>query len=435
MTVMTKLPYDKTYIEQFSESKNEPNWMKSLRLQAFDQANELDLPEPDKTKITRWNFHRFKHAAEGERITALTNLPAAINSLFDQNNIPENIVIQRNQTVAYEALSKELKEKGVIFTDIFTALQNHSELVQKYFMKDAVTVDEHRLTAYHAALMNGGVFVYVPKNVQIETPLQTVFWQEDPEVALFNHVLVVAEENSSVTYVENYISENEEEETVANIVAEVIAHNGADISFGAVDYFANGTTSYINRRGIVQDEATIDWALGQMNEGHTVSENSTHLIGHHAVANARTVTVGSGKQTQNFTAKTVHFGKDSDGQILQRGVMKDESTAIFNAIGKIEHGATRSNAEQESRILMLSKKARGDANPILLIDEDDVTAGHAASVGRIDDMQLYYLMSRGISKKQAERLIIHGFLAPVVNELPISSVKEQFIQLVERKIN
>src|SRR5699024_8575425 len=118
-------------------------------------------------------------------------------------------------------------------------------------------------------------------------------------------------------------------------------------------------------------------------------------------------------QTQNFTASIVQHGLDTDGNISQRGVMKDNSTAIFNVVGKIEDGGTRSNSEQESRILMLSDGARGDANPILLIDEDDVTAGHAASVGRIDPLQMYYLMSRGITEEQAERLIIHGFLAPV----------------------
>lgn len=354
MTVTTNIPYDKAYVEQFSESKNEPDWMRSLRLEAFDQAEGLELPKPDKTNITRWNFHRFKHMAEGKTIESLNDLPTEINDLFDQNNIPENLIIQRNQTVAYKSLSKELQDQEVIFTDIFTALKDHPDLVKKYYMKDAVNVDEHRLTAFHAALMNGGVFVYIPKNVHIEAPLQTVFWQEDPEVALFNHVIIVADENSSVTYLENYISNNEQEKTVANVVAEVIAEQDAKISFGSVDYFANGTTSYINRRGIVHDRATIDWALGQMNEGHSVSENETHLIGQHSTANARTVTVGSGKQTQNFTAKTIHYGKDSDGQILQRGVMKDNSTAIFNAIGKIEHGATRANAEQESRILMLS---------------------------------------------------------------------------------
>ncbi|MFB4169331.1 Fe-S cluster assembly protein SufD [Virgibacillus sp. JSM 102003] len=435
MTVETKLPYDKDYISQFSQDNKEPEWMKSLRLQALEQADNLEMPKPDKTKIGRWNFSKFKHdAAKGAEISSLDNLPADIQDFLDKENKQENLVIQRNHTVAYASLNEELKSKGVIFTDIFTALREHEDLVKRYYMKDAVSVDEHRLTALHAALMNGGVFVYVPKNVQLEDPLQVIFWQEDPEAAMFNHVLVVADDNSSLTYVENYVSQNKEEETVANIVTEVIAHNNAQISFGAVDNFAAGTTSYINRRGVAYRDAKIDWALGQMNDGNTVSENVTHLVGDNSESNAKTVSVGRGKQTQNFTANIVHFGKQSEGHILQHGVMKDSATSIFNGIGKIEHGASKSNAEQESRVLMLSEKARGDANPILLIDEDDVTAGHAASVGRVDPLQLYYLMSRGITQKEAERLIIHGFLAPVVNQLPIASVKEQLTQVIERKV-
>ncbi|MFD1039657.1 Fe-S cluster assembly protein SufD [Virgibacillus byunsanensis] len=434
MTVETKLPFNKEYIDQFSRDRNEPEWMKSLRLQAFDQADTLELPKPDKTKIGKWNFSRFKHEAQGEKISSLSELPKEIQDFLDQENAPENLLIQRNQSVAYTALKDELKNKGVIFTDIFTALVEHEDLVKRYYMKDAVSVDEHRLTALHAALMNGGIFVYVPKNVQLEEPLQSIFWQEDPEVALFNHVLIVADDNSSLTYVENYISHNHEQETVANIVTEVIAHNNAKISFGAVDNFAAGTTTYVNRRGVAYRDATIDWALGQMNDGNTVSENVTHLVGDNSESNAKTVTVGRGKQIQNFTANITHFGKESEGHILQHGVMKDSASSIFNGIGKIEHGASKSNAEQESRVLMLSEKARGDANPILLIDEDDVTAGHAASVGRVDPLQLYYLMSRGITQKEAERLIIHGFLAPVVNKLPISSVREQLTQVIERKV-
>lgn len=429
---MTNSPFDKKYIEDFTAKKNEPAWMKELRLVGLDLAETLELPKPDKTKINRWNFTNFKHGVEGEKIDSLENAPAALQDFIDVGN--QNIIIQRNQTVAYTSLNKKLQDQGVIFTDIFTALRDHEELVKKYYMTEAVTKDEHKLTALHAALMNGGVFVYVPKNVQVEEPLQTLFWQEDPEAALFNHVIVVADEGSSVTYVENYLSTNKTEETVANIVTEVIAHDNATISFGAVDHFEAGTTTYINRRGIAENHATIDWALGQMNEGHTVSENITHLVGNNSESNARTVTVGRGKQTQNFTTKTVHFGLDSNGIISQRGVLKGKSTAIFNAIGKIENGATRSNAEQESRLMMLSGDARGDANPILLIEEDDVTAGHAASVGRVDDMQLYYLQSRGITREEAERLIIHGFLAPVVSELPIETIKNQLSQLIEGKI-
>lgn len=435
MTVDTKLPYDRSYIEQFSAERKEPVWMKELRINALELAETLELPKPDKTKIGNWNFTRFKHVATGEKIASLTDLPAEIQDFFDVENLPENIVIQRNHTVAFAQLNEELANKGVIFTDIFTALQDHEDLVKRYYMKDAVSVDEHKLTALHAALMNGGVFVYVPKNVQIEKPLQAVFWQEDPEVALVNHVLVVAEENSELTYVENYISNNKEEATVANIVTEVIAQDNAKVSFGAVDNFAAGTTTYVNRRGVGYRHATIDWALGQMNDGNTVSENVTHLIGDGSVSNANAVTVGRGKQIQNFTAKIAQWGKNSDAQILQRGVMKESATSIFNAIGKIEHGASGANNEQTSRVLMLSEKARGDANPILLIDEDDVTAGHAASVGRVDPMQLYYLMSRGITKEEAERLVIHGFLDPVVAQLPIAAVKKQLKQVIERKVN
>ncbi|HIS29207.1 MAG TPA: Fe-S cluster assembly protein SufD [Candidatus Avamphibacillus intestinigallinarum] len=436
MAVETKLPYDKDYIEQFSASHNEPAWMKELRLKAFEQSESLDMPKPDKTNIKRWNFTNFKHeAAEGAKISSLQELPEELKEIIDENNAGENVLIQRNHTIAYSSLSKELEDKGVILTDIFTAIREHSDLVQKYFMTDAVQVDEHRLTALHAALLNGGAFVYIPKNVEIKEPLQTIFWQEDPEASLFNHVLVVADTGSSVTYVENYISNNEKEETIANIVTEVVALDNAKVSFGGVDYFAAGTTTYVNRRAAAYRDATVDWALGQMNDGNTISENVTHLIGDGSVTNMKTVVVGRGDQIENFTSKTVHFGLDTVGHILQHGVMTQAASSIFNGIGKIEHGATRSDAVQESRVLMLSEKARGDANPILLIDEDDVTAGHAASVGRVDELQLYYLMSRGLSKQESERLIIHGFLEPVVAQLPIESVKKQLSEVIERKIH
>lgn len=435
MTVETKLPFEKQYIEQFSKERNEPEWMTSLRIDALERAETLEMPKPDKTNISNWNFTNFKHKfSEGTVIPSIQELPERLKEYFDVKKAPENLIIQRNNSVAFASISDKLKEKGVIFTDIFTAIQEHSDLVKQYFMKDGVAVDENRLTALHAALVNGGVFIYVPENVQIEDPVQAVFWQEDEELALVNHVLIVLEQNSSLTYVENYISDNEEKETVSNIISEVIVKENAKIAYGAVDNFANGTTTYVNRRGVASAHAEIDWALGQMNSGNTVSENITHLIGDGSVSNAKAVSVGSTKQTQNFTASIVQHGKDTDGNISQRGVMKGQATAIFNAVGKIEHGGTRSNSEQESRILMLSDQARGDANPILLIDEDDVTAGHAASVGKIDEMQMYYLMSRGIKEEEAERLIIHGFLAPVVNNLPIESVKNQLKHVIERKI-
>lgn len=426
--------YTTDYIERFSQQNNEPDWMKTLRFDALKQAEQLEMPKPDKTKINRWDFSTFSHEGEAKEISTLVDLPDQIKKFVNLDSDDQNLVILRNQFNSYQSLSDDLKAKGVIFTDIFTALREHADLVKKYYMTEAVSVDEHKLTAVHAALMNGGVFLYVPKNVVIETPLQAIFWQEDRDLALFNHVIIVAEENSQVTYVENYLSEHEETKTVANVIAEVFAKDNASISYGSVDNFAYGTTSYINRRGVAGRDATINWALGQMNDGNTLSENVTHLIGDNSFCYAKAVSVGRGDQVQNFTAKTINYGKSSNGLILQHGVMKDSATGIFHGIGKIEHGATKANAEQESRVLMLNKDARGDANPILLIDEDDVTAGHAASVGRVDPLHLYYLMSRGISRREAERLIIHGFLAPVVSSIPIEAVRNQLTDVIERKV-
>jgi Fe-S cluster assembly protein SufD len=306
--------------------------------------------------------------------------------------------------------------------------------LQKYFMTKSVPVKTNKLTALHAALFNGGAFLYIPRNVVIEEPIQAIFMIDNAETELYNHVLVVAEESSSVTYVENYISLVDGKETIGNIISEVIVGNNAVVKYGAVDTLSKDMKTYVNRNAYVGNDGRVEWALGLMNDGNTISENITNLHGNGSYGDTKTVVVGTGKQTQNFTTKVVHFGKNSNGYILKHGVMKDEASSIFNGIGKIEHGATKADAVQESRVLMLSPKARGDANPILLIDEDDVTAGHAASVGRVDPIQLYYLMSRGISKTEAERLIIHGFLAPVVNQLPVEAVKKQLTEVIERKV-
>ncbi|WP_203334310.1 Fe-S cluster assembly protein SufD [Planococcus beigongshangi] len=433
MTVETNLKMTEQELRSFSEMNGEPSWFTELRLRSFAEAETLPLPKPDKTKILNWNFTDYPvHTVTSSAFNSIEDLTEDIRTIVDLEQ--KNLYIQHNNTPAFSRVSEDLAAKGVILTDIFTALREHGDLVKKYFMTNGVKADEHKLTALHAALMNGGAFLYVPRNVVIEEPVQVVFYHDDADASLFNHVIVVAETSSKVTYVENYYSTVAKSNGLANIVSEVFAEDNAQVIYGAVDVLAEGFTTYVNRRGVAGRDAKIEWALGLMNDGDTISENVTHLVGDNSIGDTKTVVVGRGSQKQNFTTKVVHWGKNSDGQILKHGVMKDSASSIFNGIGKIEHGATKSNAEQESRVLMLSPTARGDANPILLIDEDDVTAGHAASVGRVDPLQLYYLMSRGITKQEAERLVIHGFLAPVVNVLPIEGVKKQLTEVIERKV-
>lgn len=257
MTVETKLPVNREYIQSFSKENGEPEWFAALRIESLEKAETLPLPKADKTKIDKWNFTSFQtHYVKSDTFESLEQLPEDAKALI-RLETEKNLYIQRNQTPAYLQLTDELKEKGVIFTDILTALREHGDLVQKYFMKH-VKADENKLTSLHAALLNGGVFLYIPKNVELKDPIQAVFLQDDNQVPLFNHVLIVADENSSVTYVENYISTVEVPEGIANIVTEVVAEAGAKVTYGAVDTLASGVTSYVNRRGTAGRDARIE---------------------------------------------------------------------------------------------------------------------------------------------------------------------------------
>ncbi|MFI3132573.1 Fe-S cluster assembly protein SufD [Staphylococcus warneri] len=419
----------------YSKAHNEPFWMTELRKKALKLTETLEMPKPDKTKLRKWDFDSFKqHHTEGSVYQSLEELPESVKKIIDVENT-ENLVIQHNNDLAYTQVSEQAKNDGVIIEGLSEALVNHSDLVQKYYMTDAVNVDEHRLTALHTALMNGGVFVYVPKNVVVEHPVQYVVLHDDENTSFYNHVIIVTEQSAEVTYVENYLSNASGDGNQINIVSEVIAGANSNITYGSVDYLDKGFTGHIIRRGTTEADASINWALGLMNEGSQIIDNTTNLMGDRSTSELKSVVVGTGDQKINLTSKIVQYGKETDGYILKHGVMKENASSVFNGIGYIKHGGTKSIANQESRVLMLSENARGDANPILLIDEDDVEAGHAASVGRVDPEQLYYLMSRGISRREAERLVIHGFLDPVVRELPIEDVKRQLREVIELKVS
>lgn len=418
-----------------SETNNEPKWLTELRVAALNKVETLELPKPDKTKIHNWDFTTFtQELGKGNTVTQVDELSDEIRVFIDEDATGNSLLVQDTGSTVYQTNATELTDKGVIFTDLATAFAQHGDLVKKYLFSDAVSTDENKLTAMNTALMNGGAFIYVPKNVHVEVPLQALYAISKENAGLFNHVLIVAESNSSVTYVENYAAYGQGAK-VANIIAEVYVGAGARVSFGGVDTLNESATTYVVRRAHVERDGRIEWALGQMNDGDTIADNTTYLKGDGSFADAKLVTIGTGQQKQNFTTLIKHYGKHSEGYILKHGVMTGRALGIFNGISQIEKAATKSHGEQTERILMLGDRARGDANPILLIDEDDVTAGHAASVGRIDPLQMFYLMSRGISRVEAERLVIHGFLEPVVAKLPVESVRKQMRNVIERKAN
>lgn len=415
-------------IQDYSLSQGEPEWLLNRRIQALEKIETLALPMIERVKIHRWPL---------TEVTTMID-DTVSGAVYDFEQVENNpLIVQHSTQTLVEQMPAHLIEKGVILTDIQTAVQEHSDLVEKALMHQAVHYDEDKLTAFHMAFMNSGIFLYIPKNVAIEEPVEALFYQDSHANTNFvKHVLIVAEENSEVSYLERFQTVGEgTEKATANIVVEVIAKQGAKVKFAAIDQLGEHVTTYINRRANVGRDASVDWAIGIMNDGNVVADFDSDLVGEGSHSEVKAVAISAGRQTQGIDTRVTNSGRHSVGHILQHGVIRERGTLTFNGIGHILKGAVGADAQQESRVLMLSDQARGDANPILLIDENEVTAGHAASVGRVDPEEMYYLMSRGLEKTEAERLVIRGFLGSVLTAIPIKAVRDELAEVIERKLS
>jgi Fe-S cluster assembly protein SufD len=415
-----------------AQANGEPQWMQDLRVAALAKAGELAWPVLEKMKMDRWALGELSNVTTSSPIQSVEELPEVVHALLP--SLDGNLVIQRNSSVVFAHLSDAAKTAGVVVCSLQDALQTHGELVKNYFAQ-AVAVDEHRLSALHYAFWNGGIFVYVPRNVELAEPIQALFVSDDASASFAPHVLIVAESHSKVTYVENVASATEGTAFTQNGVVEIFAKNGAAVRYASIHQLGDASVDVNYRRAIVENDANVEWILGEMSDGNGISDTHSLLRGNGSNTDMKVITVGTKSQKWNISTRAQHFGKSSTSQMLTRAVMKDDATAIINGITKIEKGATGANGEQTEKVLMLSPSARGDANPILLIDEDDVKAGHAASVGQLNPEQLYYLKSRGIPLSQALKLLTYGFLAPIVDEIPLEVLHDQLQALVERKLN
>ena len=412
----------KELIQEFSQLHAEPVWLADLRQQAFDKMDQLDLPVIERVKFHRWNLGDGR-ISDSE---PLTNVP-------DFTALGDNLkLVQVGTHTVLEQLPADLAAQGVILTDFHSALEEIPELVEKHFMS-AVKYDEDKLAAYHTAYFNSGAVLYVPDNVEIDQPIEGIFYQDSESDVPFNkHILIIAGKHSKVNYLERLETYGEGSVPVtANITVEVIAQAGAQIKFSAIDRLGENVTAYISRRGKLDNDAMIDWAIGVMNEGNVVADFDSDLYGNGSHADMKVVALSSGKQVQGIDTRVTNYGCNSIGNILQHGVILEKGTLTFNGIGHIIKGAKGADAQQESRVLMLSDQARSDANPILLIDENDVTAGHAASIGQVDPEDMYYLMSRGLDKATAERLVVRGFLGSVIVEIPVKEVRDEMIENID----
>ncbi|NIB97032.1 Fe-S cluster assembly protein SufD [Streptococcus pseudopneumoniae] len=416
----------KENIKLFSEMHAEPSWLADLRQKAFDKIETLELPVIERVKFHRWNL------GDG----TITESEPSVN-VPDFTTLDNHLkLVQVGTQTVFEQIPVELAQQGVVFADFHSALEEIPELVEELFMS-SVKYDDDKLAAYHTAYFNSGAVLYIPDNVEIKEPIEGIFYQDsDSDVPVNKHIMIIAGKNSKISYLERLESRGEgSTKATANITVEVIARSGAQVKFAAIDRLGENVTAYISRRGKLGNDASIDWAIGVMNEGNVVADFDSDLIGNGSHADLKVVALSSGRQVQGIDTRVTNYGCNSIGNILQHGVILEKATLTFNGIGHIIKGAKGADAQQESRVLMLSDQARSDANPILLIDENDVTAGHAASIGQVDPEDMYYLMSRGLDKATAERLVVRGFLGSVIVEIPVKEVRDEMIATIEEKLS
>ena len=411
-------------LQSIFSNTNEPEWFLNTRKLALYKSYTLPFPKLESMELERWNLFNVDFSTL--RLENKGNVEIAEYSI----NSDDFAVVQKNNTIVHINIPEKYADK-VVIKDIFSAMND--DHIKDSFMS-VVDYAESKVTAVHYTLLNAGLFIDVKDNVVIEEPLQYIVIS-DKEQSIFNHVTIQVGKNAKFNFIENYVNNQREDKAPFSLVSEVVAHEGAQINYSSITNQPGEKRGTILRRGLTYRDSLINWNVAAMDEADVYHDNTTNILGDGSEANLKIVTLGVKEQKTYFNSEVVNQGLSSKGDILQHGVLLDRSHIVFNGVGFIVKGATGSNAYQSSRMLTLSSEAKADANPMLLIDENDVMAGHGASLGRIDEEQLYYLQSRGLTRKESSRLLVHGFLSPVISELTVDKIKELVTILIDEKIN
>ena len=411
-------------LQSIFSNTNEPTWFLNTRKLALYKSYTLPFPKLESMELERWNLFNVDFSTL--RLENEGNVEIAEYGI----NSDDFAVIQKNNTIVHINIPEKYVDK-VVIKDIFSAMND--DHIKDSFMS-VVDYAESKVTAVHYTLLNAALFIDVKDNAVIEEPLQYIVIT-DKEQSLFNHVTIQVGNNAKFNFIENFVNNQKDDKAPFSFVSEVVAHDGAKVNYSSITNQPRQKRGTILRRGLTYKDSLINWNVAAMDEADVYHDNTTNILGDGSEANLKIVTLGVKEQKTYFNSEVVNQGLSSKGDILQHGVLLDRSHIVFNGVGFIVKGATGSNAYQSSRMLTLSSEAKADANPMLLIDENDVMAGHGASLGRIDEEQLYYLQSRGLTRKESSRLLVHGFLSPVISELTVDKIKELVTVLIDEKIN
>ncbi len=435
-----KLPkgLSRKVVEEISEFKKEPEWMRKLRLKGLEYFSRKPNPTwgPDLSTINYDDIHYYVRSND-KVATDWEAVPDEIRNTYDKLGIPEaekkflaGVGAQYDSEVVYHSLQEQWKKQGVVFLDTDSGLREYPELFQEYFSK-LIPAGDNKLAALNTAVWSGGSFVYVPKGVHVTIPLQAYFRINAKNVGQFERTLIIADEGSNVHYVEGCTAPVYSSDSLHSAVVEIYVKKHARVRYTTIQNWSKNVYNLVTKRAVAEEDATMEWVDCNLGSKITMKYPSVYMMGRKARADILSVAyAGPGMHTE-AGAKVIHRAPETTSVIVSKSISRGGGRTSYRGLVEVARGAERSKSNVSCDALLLDDHSRSDTYPYMNIQEDKVELGHEATVSKIGDEQIFYLMSRGISEADAMTLIVRGFIEPVVKELPMEYALEmnRLIQL------
>jgi Fe-S cluster assembly protein SufB len=424
-------------VNQISEIKNEPEWMRQFRLDALKIFESKPMPNWGGNIALNFQDIYYYLKPSDHQGRTWDDVPAEIKETFDKLGIPEaekkylaGVKAQFESEVVYGSLKEELGNQGVLFTDTDTAVREHPDLVREYFGK-IIPPHDNKFAALNSAVWSGGSFIYIPKGVKVEFPLQAYFRINAESMGQFERTLIIVDEGAEVHYVEGCTAPMYTTESLHSAVVEIMVKRGARCRYTTIQNWANNIYNLVTKRAMAYGDATMEWIDGNLGSRLTMKYPAVYMMEPGARGEILSIAFASKGQHQDAGAKLIHAAPHTTGQIVSKSISKNGGRSSYRGLVRVESGAKKSRSNVVCDALILDPRSQSDTYPYIEILEQDVTIGHEASVSRIGEEQLFYLTSRGLSEAEASTMIVNGFIEPLVKELPMEYAVEmnRLIQL------
>ncbi len=419
-------------VRDISEKKSEPQWMLDLRLKGLALFEKKPMPTwgSDLSGIFFDTIKYFVRSTEKQAAT-WDDLPDEIKNTYDRLGIPEaekqrlvsGVAAQYESEVVYHSIREDLQKQGVIFLDTDTALKDHPELFKEYFAT-VIPVGDNKFAALNTSVWSGGSFIYVPKGVHVDIPLQAYFRINTENMGQFERTLIIADEDSYIHYVEGCTAPIYSSDSLHSAVVEIIVKKGARVRYTTIQNWSNNVYNLVTKRATCAEGATMEWIDGNIGSKVTMKYPAVFLLGPHSKGETLSIAFAGEGQHQDAGAKMVHAAPYTSSTIISKSVARNGGRTSYRGLVQIQEGAHHSKSTVKCDALLVDTISRSDTYPYVDVREDDVSMGHEATVSKISDDQLFYLMSRGLAEDEAMAMIVRGFIEPIARELPMEYALE-----------